>query len=161
MTNFLIGKGLYEFVSDEEKEPELSEPTTADELKAWKEWNAKDKKVMYWLSVVIDNTMLGHIRNVESAHAAWTTFENMFSVNTKARKIQLKQELNTLKKGTMTVNEYVLKVRSIADALAAIDAMPDDDDLVSSTLVDLTMKRHGSPLLHLYMYGSHFQILMS
>ena len=36
-----------------------------------------------------------------------------------------------MKKRTMTVNEYVLKVRSIADALAAIDAMPDDDDLVS------------------------------
>ena len=34
VTNFLIGKGLYEFVSGEEKEPELSEPTTADELKA-------------------------------------------------------------------------------------------------------------------------------
>ena len=40
-------KSLYEFVSGEEKEPELSEPTTVDELKAWKEWNAKDKKVMY------------------------------------------------------------------------------------------------------------------
>ena len=65
----------------------------------------------------------------------------MFSVNTKARKIQLKQELNTLKKGTMTVNEYVLKVRSIADALAAIDAMPDDDDLVSSTLGGLNNEK--------------------
>ena len=65
VTNFLIGKGLYEFVSGEEKEPKLSDPTTVDELKAWKEWNAKDKKVMYWLSAIIDNTMLGHIRNVE------------------------------------------------------------------------------------------------
>ena len=65
----------------------------------------------------------------------------MFTVNTKARKIQLKQELNTLKKGTMTVNEYVLKVRSIADALAAIDAMPDDDDLVSSTLGGLNNEK--------------------
>ena len=33
VTNFLIGKGLYEFVSGEEKEPELSEPTTADSTK--------------------------------------------------------------------------------------------------------------------------------
>ena len=37
VTNFLIGKGLNEFVSGEENEPKLSEPTTADELKAWKE----------------------------------------------------------------------------------------------------------------------------
>ena len=41
----------------------------------------------------------------------------------------------------MTVNEYVLKVRSIADALAAIDAMPDDDDLVSSTLGGLNNEK--------------------
>ena len=61
----------------------------------------------------------------------------MFSIN----KIQLKQELNTLKKGTMTINEYVLKVRSIADALATIDAMPDDDDLVSSTLGGLNNEK--------------------
>ena len=84
-------------------------------------------------------------------------FENMFSVNIKTWKIQLKQEVNTLKKGTMTVNEYVLKVRSIADALVAIDAMPDDDDLVSSTLVGLNNEKAWI----LYMYGSHFQTLIS
>ena len=33
VTNFLIRKGLYEFISSEEKEPELSDPTIADELK--------------------------------------------------------------------------------------------------------------------------------
>ena len=70
VTNFLIGKSLYEFVSSEEKKPELSDPATANELKTWKEWNAKDKKVMDWLSAVIDNTMLGHIRNAESSHPA-------------------------------------------------------------------------------------------
>ena len=41
----------------------------------------------------------------------------------------------------MTVNEYVLKLRSIADALATIDAMLDDDDLVSSTLGGLHNKK--------------------
>ena len=67
VTNFFIGKGLYEFVSSEEKEPELSEPMTANELKAWKEWNAKDKKVMYWLSAVIDNICWG-ISEMQKVH---------------------------------------------------------------------------------------------
>ena len=34
-----------------------------------------------------------------------------------------------------------MKVRSIADALAAIDAMLDDDDLVSSTLGGLNNEK--------------------
>ena len=41
----------------------------------------------------------------------------------------------------MTVNEYVLKVRSIVDAFIAIDAMPNDDDLVSSTLGGLNNEK--------------------
>ncbi|MCO5600850.1 hypothetical protein L7F22_054967 [Adiantum nelumboides] len=140
--NFLIGKGLYEFVSGEETEPELSDPPpTADELKARKERNSKDKKVMYRLSAIIDKNMLGHIRNAENSYATWTILKTMFLVNTKARKIQLKQELNTLKKGKMSINDYALRVRSIADSLAANDAMPDDDDLLSSTLGGLNNEK--------------------
>ena len=41
----------------------------------------------------------------------------------------------------MIVNEYVLKVRSIVEALAAIDAMPNDDNLVSSTLGGLNNEK--------------------
>ena len=68
VTNFLIGKGLYEFVSREEKEPELSESATADELEAWKEWNAKDKKVMYCGYLQSLTTLCWGISKMQKAH---------------------------------------------------------------------------------------------
>ena len=49
--NYLIGKSLWGFVTGEENEPRLPlQNATTDELKAWKTWNEKDKKVMFLIS---------------------------------------------------------------------------------------------------------------
>ena len=51
MRNYLIGKSLWGFVTGEEKEPDLPTQNASDkELKAWKAWNKKDKKVMFLIS---------------------------------------------------------------------------------------------------------------
>ena len=51
MRNYLMGKSLWGYVTGEEKEPELPEENiTEAELKAWKAWNEKDKKVMFLIS---------------------------------------------------------------------------------------------------------------
>ena len=48
MRNYLIGKSLWGYVTGEEKEPVLlTQNATADDLKAWKTWNEKDKKVIF------------------------------------------------------------------------------------------------------------------
>ena len=48
MSNYLMGKGIWGYVTGEDKEPELpKEGATPDDLKAWKTWNKRDKKVMF------------------------------------------------------------------------------------------------------------------
>ena len=52
ITNFLMGKGYWEYIDGEQEEAlELLEedPTTA-EIQAYKEWNQGARKVMHWLS---------------------------------------------------------------------------------------------------------------
>ena len=64
-----------------------------------------------------------------------THFEKLYHSNTKPRKIQLKKELNNIKKVANTsINGYSLKIKEIADALGSIGAQLDDDDVVSTTL---------------------------
>ena len=46
MRNFARGKDLWVFAIGEYKEPTLSKDATTKELKVWKTWNEKDKKVM-------------------------------------------------------------------------------------------------------------------
>jgi hypothetical protein len=58
----------------------------------------------------------------------------MYSTNTQARKMQLKQELHNLQKNKMNIIEYSTKVKNLVDVLAFIGALVDDDDLVVVTL---------------------------
>ena len=78
--------------------------------------------------------MIGHIQDLETSKEAWDTLERLYNTNTKARKIQLKNELNNMKKNNLSVNDYVLKIKEVANALGSIGAPPKDDDLVSTIL---------------------------
>ena len=65
MRNYLIEKSLWGYVTGEEKEPVLpTQNATTDDLKAWKTWNEKDKKVMFLMSQNISNGMIGHIQEL-------------------------------------------------------------------------------------------------
>jgi hypothetical protein len=57
--------------------------------------------------------MLGQIQEAVSPKEAWDSLVKLFAINTKARKLQFKIELNTLEKGKISVNEYALKIKSI------------------------------------------------
>ena len=48
--------------------------------------------------------------------------------------MQLKQELHNVQREIMSINDYHMKVKKIADALASIGSPVEDDDLVSVTL---------------------------
>jgi hypothetical protein len=58
----------------------------------------------------------------------------MYSTNTQARKMQLKQELHNLQKNKMNINDYSIKVKNLVNVLASIAAPVDDEDLVTVTL---------------------------
>ena len=52
--------------------------------------------------------------------------------------MQLKQELHNVKKMQLSINDYSLKVKGLADALASIGSPVEDDDLVSVILNGLS-----------------------
>ena len=60
------------------------------------------------------------------------------ATTTRAKKMQLKDELNTIKKGSLSINDYTLKIKSICESLAFNGVTVDDDDKVESCLHGLT-----------------------
>ena len=89
---------------------------------------------------------------------AWKNLVKMFETNTKARKLQLKSELNNIKCNNMSINDYSLKIKSIVEALGSIKVSIDDDDLVGwswrsvQTVQDIHQHKGEHPLF----YRSHF-----
>ncbi len=89
---------------------------------------------MYWFFVNVSDSMIVHNQDAKSPKQVWDTLVKMYNTNTQARKMQLKQELHNLQKNKMNINDYSTKVKNLADALASIGALVDDEDLVAMTL---------------------------
>ena len=140
ITNFLMGKGYWDYIKGEhEIAPVVPERNnTPEQIKALKDWNQGSRKVMYWLSVSIQDTMIGHIHDAESPKKAWYELVKIYETNTKARKLELKNEFNTVSKKNLTVNEYALKIKGIVESLASIGVSVEDDDKVEVCLRGLT-----------------------
>jgi hypothetical protein len=132
--NFLMGKGYWEFITGDDTKPPLPESPTQQQIQANKTWHEKIRKVLYWLSVSVSNSMIVHIQDAKSPKQAWNTLVKMYSTNTQARKMQLKQELHNLQKNKMNISDYSIKVKNLANALASIGAPIDDEDLMAVTL---------------------------
>jgi len=82
----------------------------------------------------VSDSMIVHIQDAKSSKQAWDTLVKMYSTNTQAYKMQLKQELHNLQKNNMNINDYSTKVKNLADVRASIGAPVDDEDLVVVTL---------------------------
>jgi hypothetical protein len=132
--NFLMGKGYWEFITGDETEPPLPENPTEQQIQANKTWHEKERKILYWLSVSVSDSMIVHIQDAKSPKQTCDTLVKMYNTNTQARKMQLKQELHNLQKNKMNINDYSTKVKNLADALASIGALVDDENLVAVTL---------------------------
>ena len=60
----------------------------------------------------------------------WTVLEQLFSTKSKARVLRLRLLLQTTKKGTRSIEEYILKIKNIASSLMAAGQSISDDELI-------------------------------
>ena len=98
MRNYLIGKNLWGFITRIELKPFIHATNPIEEqIRNFNQQNEKDKMVMFVLSRNISNSMIGHIQDLESSKEVWDCLERLYISTTKARKNQLKKELNNLK----------------------------------------------------------------
>jgi hypothetical protein len=132
--NFLMGKGYWEFITGDDTEPLFPKNPTQQQIQANKTWHEKTRKVLYWLSVNVSDSMIVHIQDAKSPKQAWDTLVKMYSTNTQAHKMQFKQKLHNLQKNKMNISDYSTKVKNLVDALASIRAPVDDENLVAVTL---------------------------
>ncbi|KAH7288525.1 hypothetical protein KP509_31G029700 [Ceratopteris richardii] len=105
MTNFLMGKGQWKYIKGENANAlQLSDRNqTTEQRKEYEEWNQGAQKVMYWLSVSIQDSMIGHIQDAKTWKESWNSLVTLYETNTKAWKLQLKAKLHTLEKKGMLV----------------------------------------------------------
>ncbi|KAK1653449.1 hypothetical protein QYE76_071254 [Lolium multiflorum] len=81
--------------------------------------------------------VLAHVVGLDSSSAVWAALNAHVSGQSKTRVQQLRSALNDTRKGDMSAEKYVAKMKCIAAELAAVGKPLDDDELVYYVLQGL------------------------
>ncbi|CAN0879761.1 Retrovirus-related Pol polyprotein from transposon RE1 [Linum grandiflorum] len=104
---------------------------------AFTTWKQKDRFVLLWLRSTLSERSLSLVVRATTAHLAWQMISSSFQSQTRARRMQLKVQLQSLSKGSLSMLEYLEKKRSIADSLADDQHVVSDEDLIGHILAGL------------------------
>ncbi|MCO5594500.1 hypothetical protein L7F22_048531 [Adiantum nelumboides] len=98
ITNYLKGKGYWDYVEGANEAP----------------------------PVILD-TGASVEQDADSPKDAWDKLIAFNATNTRGRKIQLKNELNRIKKGDLSMNDYTVKIKALCESLSSIGVAMDDE----------------------------------
>lgn len=97
-------------------------------------WLLKDQQLLSYLLNSISKDILARVTTLTSSAEVWSALEAMLSAHSMARVTNLRMQLATLKKGSMTTVAYFTKMCAIRDELAAVGKPIEDGEMASHIL---------------------------
>jgi uncharacterized membrane protein YgcG len=100
-------------------------------------WLALDQQVLSYLLSTMTRDVMLQVATATTAAELWAAVEEIFSSQSRARAMNTRIALATLKKGNMSANDYVAKMKALADEMAGAGKPIGDDELVGYILMGL------------------------
>ncbi|KAL5731456.1 hypothetical protein ACHQM5_004181 [Ranunculus cassubicifolius] len=134
----LKGYSLLNHVTDPTSCPSKSLPdkdgASSTENPEYLLWFCKDQLLLSWIISSLTESPHAQIVGVDSAYAAWTTLKRLYCNQSGVNVMQLKQQLQVQKKGSLSMTDYLLKIKGITDQLASVGKVLDEDDVILHVL---------------------------
>ncbi|KAL5825076.1 hypothetical protein ACOSQ3_021139 [Xanthoceras sorbifolium] len=86
-----------------------------------------------WISLLYQK-VVGQVTKCKSALEVWTKLQNLYLQQSMAKILQLRQQLQIVKKGAQSVSDFVLKIKNIGDALSVAGEEVSERDLLLSLM---------------------------
>ncbi|KAJ6918083.1 hypothetical protein NC651_012338 [Populus alba x Populus x berolinensis] len=140
MQILLESHGISGFVDGSTKCPhqfDAASDVEGAETDDYKIWKMHDRALMQLIIATLSSTAISYVIGCVSSHDMWIQLKDRFSTISKARIFQMKSELQTIKKGSDTVTQYLQKIKDARDHLSAAGVYFEDDDIVILALNDL------------------------
>ncbi|XP_075088534.1 uncharacterized protein LOC142170506 [Nicotiana tabacum] len=90
----------------------------------------RDVLIRSWLTGTMTEESMFLIIGCTSAKQIWQSFEDNYLQASKDKEFQLKQQIQSIKMGSKTVDEYIKEFKGICDSLTAIHKPLDEDSKV-------------------------------
>ncbi|KAM6559183.1 hypothetical protein CsatA_028422 [Cannabis sativa] len=97
-------------------------------------WKRKDQLLLSWLRSSMSESILGSVAHHVTSSSAWRALEQRFASQSKARLLQIKSQLSTVQKGSLSIADYFDKVKILADSLSTAGHPLDESDLIMHLL---------------------------
>lgn len=81
------------------------------------DWEQQDQLLSSCLLSSISKDLLSHFVGCENSFEIWRKVDLLYSANSQNNILQYKAELSNLKKAGLSMNEYLLKVKTLVDNL--------------------------------------------
>ncbi|XP_062075385.1 uncharacterized protein LOC133779418 [Humulus lupulus] len=93
-------------------------------------WICFDQFLMHWMMNSDSDLMPGYVINCQISAKIKSVFTQLFATKSKARLLHIRALVQSTKKGSSSINEYILKIKHYVDALAAAGRPISDDVLI-------------------------------
>jgi gag-polypeptide of LTR copia-type/GAG-pre-integrase domain len=93
-------------------------------------WIQQDQLILAWLFSSISPSILSQIARCQTSAEVWNTLNHLHSSQSMAKILDLKLQLQTMKKGGSTCAEFLNKIQNLADRLRSIGTDVPDSELV-------------------------------
>ncbi|MCH95282.1 retrovirus-related Pol polyprotein from transposon TNT 1-95, partial [Trifolium medium] len=103
----------------------------------YQQWLIKDQTLFTWLLSTLSDGVLPRVLSCRHAHEVWDKIHKYFNSVLKSRARQLRSELKNTKKLSRSINEYLLRIKSIVNSLTAVGDFVSESEQVDSILEGL------------------------
>ncbi|KAH9717592.1 retrovirus-related pol polyprotein from transposon RE2 [Citrus sinensis] len=97
-------------------------------------WRSQDQTLLSWLLSSVIEGILSLVHSCNTSYDVWKTLEKKFGSKSEARVLQLRYEMSVLRKDSLNIEDYCLKMKQIADKLACVGSPVSDKDLLQQIL---------------------------
>lgn len=82
-------------------------------------WKCFDQLLMSWLLASISEEIFSNMANYVTTNEIWESLQNYFISESMVRIVNLKNSLQTFKKGSFSIQEFVRRMKDMYDTLVA------------------------------------------
>ena len=100
-------------------------------------WKKRDKTLLTLIYSTLSPPVLSMVVGLHSTQEVWSTLETRFTSTARANVLNLKLELQSVKKGSDSINAYMQWVKTTRDKLSAVGVQIDDEEMLHMVLKGL------------------------
>lgn len=107
---------------------------------AFEGWVTMDQLLLGWLYNTMSTELALQVLRCKTSQELWNAIKELSETQTRSRITLYKGELQRLRKGNLKMDEYLRKIKELADNLLLAGSQIPIDDLITQTLAGLDME---------------------